>query len=163
MRISILLLLCCASLCLQAQYQFDETVFIPLKEGELEQWKIEHQQTTQNGISSTRYIPSSETTNNWTKLLNIKFHDRSLLHVNTALEAMQQEQTSSPRVLCSVLNQHPNDLTYERAFPTGEHELVRMIMTKKGLHRISYVKRGPFDQEERNYWLDRLMSSVVGK
>lgn len=163
MRKGILFIFCLVAISLQAQYQYDETVFIPLQEDELNKWKIEHQTTTEDGISSTRYIPSSENTANWSKLLNIKFHDRNTLHASTAMEAMQREQTSSPRVLCNVLNQNINDLTYERAFPTGEHELVRMIMTKKGLHRISYVKRGPFDQEERNYWVERLMSSIVGK
>ena len=163
MKNNLLFLLCFLSLPLHAQYSFDETIFIPLQEEELRDWKMEYQKATDDGTCTTRYIPRSETTPHWSKLLNIQFKDRSLIQVSTALEALEQERKSSPEVFCRVLNQHPNDLTYERSFPTGEHELTRMIMTKKGLHRISFVKRQPFEEDEKNYWLDHLMRSVIGK
>lgn len=146
---------------LQAKYNFDETLFIPIEQTGT--WKKGKEASSDEGSSLTRYLLETETQSNWSKLLTIQFKDRELVKGNTAEEAMSQEQLLSPAVMCVMIRNLPNDVVYERTFPSGEHELVRMVMTKKGLHRAAYLKRSPFEGEERSLWARRLMSGVVGK
>lgn len=158
----LLCLLCITPWGLEAKYRFDETVFIPLPNHIPQKWKIERQNAQDTGASVTHYLLESETAQNWTQLLNIQFKDRQLMMSRSAEEAMKEEASQSIGVNCTIHSKNPNDLIYERAFPSGEHEVVRMIMTKKGLHRAAYVKRGPFLESERIQWIDRLSKGVIG-
>jgi hypothetical protein len=77
---------------------------------------------------------------------------------------MREEAANNRYVTFKVHCHDANDLTFEKIFPTGMHELVRMIMTDKGLHRIGYVKRdGPFTELDRSQWMSRLAQGTVGK
>lgn len=145
-----------------AKYKFDETIHIPFNNQELQLWKVGYQNANDTGASSRRYIPSEESMEHWTKLLNIQFKDRNLLQITSAVEAMASEASQSKGVSYKIYSQTPNDLIYERSFPSGEHEIVRMIMTKKGLHRAAYVKKGPFDESERNQWVSKLSNGMIG-
>lgn len=146
---------------LQAKYIFDETFYIPIEE--LGFWKRGKQASSENGASLTRYLLANETETGWSKLLNIQFKDRQLVKGNTAEEAMRFEQSLSPQAKSEIILSQPNDITYIRSFPTGESEVVRMVMTKKGLHRAAYIKKGPFEAKERALWSDRLMNGVIGR
>lgn len=147
----------------EAKYQFNETIFMQLPTQEKDVWVVGHQDNKENGLSVTRYMLQSELGQNWTKMLNINFKDKQHISASTALEAVEQERVLSPEAQSRILSQHINDLVYERSFPTGEHEIVRMIMTKKGLHRVAYIKRSSIDQQERTEWMRRLMSGVIGQ
>lgn len=165
MKIFVACLLCLfylTSVSLEAKYRFDETVFIPLPNHIPHQWKIERQTTQDKGASVTHYLLESETDQNWTQLINIQFKDRQLMTSRSAEEAMQEEASQSIGVNCYIHSKNPNDLIYERTFPSGEHEVVRMIMTKKGLHRAGYVKRGSLSESERSQWIERLSTGVIG-
>lgn len=145
----------------QAEYNFDETLFIPIEQTGL--WKKGNEASSDQGSSITRYLLETETQNNWSKLLTIQFKDRELVNGSTAEEAMSHEKSLSPNVTWVLIRNLPNDVVYERSFPSGEHELVRMVMTKKGLHRAAYLKRSSFEENERSLWVGRLMNGVIGK
>ncbi|MCH9627054.1 MAG: hypothetical protein S4CHLAM2_06880 [Chlamydiales bacterium] len=148
-------------LTLQAKYKFDETVFIPIEE--TGSWKVGKQTASEQGASLTRFVLESETESDWSKLITIQFKDRQLIQGKTAEEAMNQEQALSPLASIHVLKRLPNDVTYERTFPAGEHEIVRMVMTKKGLHRVACLKKGSFEHSEQKQWIECLTSGVVGR
>ncbi len=145
---------------LQAKYKFDETFFVPIEQTGM--WKKGKEKATESGAALTRYILETETQNNWSKLLTIQFKDRHLVQGATALEAMSNEQTLSPNVSWEVVTALPNDVVYTRHFPSGEYELVRMVMTKKGLHRAAFLKRGAFEPSEQAIFIERLKNGVVG-
>lgn len=161
MKKILILLLLIIPFTLQAKYKFDETFFIPLEQKDA--WKKAKESATQDGYCLTRFVHGDKTEGNWTELLTIQFRDRNLIQGMTAQEAMANEQKMSPLAKWQLIKSDPNDVIYERSFPGGEHELVRMVMTKKGLHRAAYLKRGAFEESERSAWIDRLMSGVIGR
>jgi hypothetical protein len=148
----------------EAKYIFEETVYVPLPEARLNKWVRGTEKADVNkGIAVTRYILETETMKNWTQMLNIQFKDKKHVQVESAEAAMKEEASkSNSLVKLKVLSKNPHDILFERDFPTGEHELARMIMTKKGLHRIAYIKRGPLSDEERTQWVDRLSQGMLG-
>jgi hypothetical protein len=147
----------------KSKYHFEETVYVPLPQSLMHKWKLGIQKADEEkGASVTRYILESETMENWSQLLNIQFKDKELVKAKSAESAMEIEVSKSQHVNYKVLSHNPHDVLYEREFPTGEHEIVRMILTKKGLHRVAYVKRGPLTQEERSQWIGRLSKGMLG-
>lgn len=145
------------------KYRFAETVYVPLPQNALHKWKLGFQKADEEkGSAVTRYILETETTKEWSQLLNIQFKDKSLVKVESAEAAMRAEADKSRVVNHKVHSQNPHDVLYERQFPTGEHEIVRMIMTKKGLHRVAFVKKGPITKEERTQWVERLSKGMIG-
>jgi hypothetical protein len=147
---------------IQAKYQYQETVYIPLPKSAIQKWKLGYQKANENGAAVTRYILESETIEYWTQMLNIQFKDRKLIKGATAKEEMENENAKSKWVTTKIHTDLPNDLIYERSFPSGEHEIVRLIMTKNGIHRAAYIKRGPLPQEEKNRWIELLSLGTVG-
>jgi hypothetical protein len=148
----------------QTKYKFEETVSITLPRTYFANWKLCYQKTYEAGAAVTRYILETETMDNWTQLINIQFKDRKLIESSNAMEVMRQEATFNKWVTYKIHTQSPNDLIYEKIFPTGEHEVVRMIMTEKGLHRIGYAKRdAPFTEAERARWVELLSSGTINK
>ena len=147
----------------EAKYIFEETVYIPLPQDGLKKWKLGLQKADEKkGSAVTRYFLESESASNWTQLINIQFKDTKLVKHGSAESAMQDEASKSQVVNQKVHFQNPHDVLYERAFPTGEHEIVRLIMTKKGLHRVAYVKKGPLTKEERVAWVQLLSKGMIG-
>ena len=147
----------------ETKYIFEETVYVPLPQEGMKKWKLGLQKADEKkGSAVTRYILDSETTSNWTQLINIQFKDTKLVKVESAELAMQEESARSQVVNQKVHFQNPHDVLYEREFPTGEHEIVRLIMTKKGLHRVAYVKKGPITKEERIAWVQLLSKGMIG-
>ncbi len=147
----------------EAKYIFEETVYVPLPQNALNKWKLGLQKADEKkGSTVTRYFLESETENNWTQLINIQFKDTKLVKLDSAESAMQEESAKSQVVNQKVHFQNPHDVLYEREFPTGEHEIVRLIMTKKGLHRVAYVKKGPMTKEERIAWVQILSKGMIG-
>ena len=155
-----ILLLLITPLVLQAKYKFDETIFIPLEQSS--EWKLGKQDVSKDGICVTQYVLAYENASNWSKLLTIHFKDHAHVKSETAREAMKQEHQMSPMATIELITNQPNDITYERTFPSGEREIVRMVMTKKGLHRAAYLKKGPLNDSERQFWVNRLQSGVIG-
>lgn len=159
----LVLMLLITPLGLQAKYHFGETVYMPLPQNILHKWTMGFQKADEEkGSAVTRYILETESNKDWSQLINIQFKDKKLVKATSATEAMQQEASKSRVVSQKVHSQNPDDVLYERDFPTGEHEIVRMIMTKKGLHRVAYVKKGPITKEERTLWVERLAMGKVG-
>lgn len=135
-----------------------EKVSIPLPQI-LTKWKKGFQDEC-----TTRYFLENETTERWSELVNIQFKERKLVKCSTAVEAMKQESLLNHRVIYKIHSQSPNDLIFEKIFPTGVHEIVRMIMTDKGLHRIGYAKTtSPFTEIDRSQWIERLTKAEVKK
>ncbi len=142
----------------QAKYNFNETLFIPIEQTSI--WQKSKQSATEEGTSITRFVQGAANS----ELLTIQFKDRELVQGRTAEEAMKYEQSLSPLADWVVIKSLPNDIIYERTFPSGEHELVRMVMTKKGLHRAAFLKRGsPIATNQRSDWLERLSGGVIGR
>jgi len=134
-----------------------ETVSITIPQV-LSHWKVGCHKELKNGQSTTRYIPENETMANWTQLVNIQFHERNLVKGSDALQAMKQEAVFNQGVFYQMHIEKDNDILFEKVFPTGVHELVHMVMTDQGLHRIAYVKRnGPFENLDRQQWMDYLL------
>lgn len=133
-----------------------ETVSIPLPQI-LTKWKMGFQDEC-----TTRYYLENETTERWSELVNIQFKERKLVKCSTAIEAMKKESLLNHRVIYKIHSQSPNDLIFEKIFPTGVHEIVRMIMTDKGLHRIGYAKtEPPFTEIDRSQWLERVANAEI--
>ena len=156
---SLILFLFLAPFTVGAAYNFDETVSLPLEHSEM--WKRGRQASQENGFCLTHYQLKDESENQWSKLITIHFKDLSLVKGASAQEAMVEEQQKSPTVKCTWVQHAPDDLIYERSFPLGERELVRLIKTDKGIHRIAYVKKGPWEENERSAWTERLKKAKI--
>jgi hypothetical protein len=144
-----------------SNYHFEETVQIQLPTLYLSKWEKGHQSVKKAGITTTRYYLNTESKDFWTQLINIQFKDKAHLDGATLEQAMQEEGAKSRWVTTKIHTKKENDILYERDFPSGEHELVRLIMTKKGMHRISYVKRGILSKEDKTQWIERLSQGEV--
>jgi hypothetical protein len=124
-------------------------------------WKVGCQKMQSNGSTTIRYVLEHETMENWTQLVNVQFKERGVAHCSDALQAMQQEAALNKGVAFKVHAKSENDVLFEKSFPSGMHELVRMVMTEKGLHRIAYTRRdAPFEEIDRNQWLERLAKGL---
>lgn len=145
-----------------AKYSYTETMHVPLGQNEEKLWKKGYQNATETGAASTRYIPAGEDIQHWTQLLNIQFKDRSLLKATSAVEAMTEEASLNENVSYKIHSQTPNDVLFEKIFPTGENEIARMVMTTKGLHRIGYVKKEKLTSRESHDWLAKLAHGQIG-
>ncbi|MEZ5315655.1 MAG: hypothetical protein R3E91_05575 [Chlamydiales bacterium] len=144
---------------LEASYTFDETFLIPFEEKNI--WKKVKESADDNGSSISHFIGEEENGANWPELLTIQFKDSHLIEGSTAEEAMISEQKKSPLVKWQIIRNDPNDVIYERFFPKGEHELVRMIMTKKGLHRAAYLKQKAFNENEKTAHIHCLIKGTI--
>lgn len=147
---------------LQAKYRFEETVHVPLPHLYLSKWEVGYQNINKAGTVVTRYFLNTESKNNWTQIINIQFKDKVHLKGANVEKAMEQEALKSSWVTSKIHSQTEDECIYVRDFPTGEHEIVRMIMTEKGLHRVAYIKRGPLSKDERAQWIERLAQGKVG-
>lgn len=146
----------------ESKYHFEETVHLSLPHLYLSKWQVGHQHIRKTGMATTRYMLSTESKDYWTQIVNIQFKDKAHLKVKTVEEAMNEEAKKSIWVNSKILSKKKNDVIYERDFPSGEHEIVRMIMTKKGLHRVAYIKKGPISQDDKKQWIERLTEAKVG-
>ncbi len=148
---------------LEAKYRFDETVYFNLPAEEKAKWKRGSQNGhEEKGVSVTRYFLEGEDEKKWTQLIDVHFTHSEVLTKESAEEMMKDEILKSKISALKVHWQSPQDLLYERSFPTGEHEVVRMILTKSGLHRIAYVKKAAITEGERQEWIAILSKGKVG-
>lgn len=151
-----------ASSSLYAKYNFEETVYVPLPTDMVEKWTLGYQNADEKGTAVTRYVLESESVGSWSQLLNIQFKDKELVKATSAADSMKQEAARSTLATYKIYSENPHDILYERDFPSGEHEIVRMIMTKKGLHRVAFIKKGAITEAERTLWIDRLSRGMIG-
>jgi hypothetical protein len=146
-----------------AKYHFKETIHMSLPQNILNKWKLGVQKADKDkGTAVTRYILEKESIDKWSELVNIQFKDKKLVTAKSAEEAMKEEASKSKNVTSKVHYKNPHDVLYEREFPTGEHEIVRMILTRTGLHRVAYIKRGPLTNEDRTQWVELLSKGMIG-
>jgi hypothetical protein len=123
----------------------------------LSKWKMGFQDQ-----NTTRYFLERESCDKFSEIVNIQFKERKIVKCSTAAEAMKQESLLNHRVIYKVHAQGTNDLIFEKIFPTGVHEVVRMIMTDKGLHRIAYAKtEALFTESDRSQWIERLAKAEI--
>ncbi|MCP5469711.1 MAG: hypothetical protein H7A36_04305 [Chlamydiales bacterium] len=114
-------------------------------------------------------IPESENENNWSRLLCMQSLDRfaegrkQFSSLKAFLDHLKKTISASypgSRVIWSILELTQNDAIYEWALleqcgtVTPEHEVVRIIMTDKMLHRFGFTKRfGQMDAVEKESWI----------
>jgi hypothetical protein len=149
------------------KYNFSEIIVLAIPKNQLvHEFKEVTRSATPNGLTLRELIPPNESLENWSKMLTIQFLDKKLLpssdlRNNLKLLYMQAKEKYQGLVW-NVIEQSPETSTYEWACPYGfrsipaQYEIVRLIMTKKGLHRAAITKKSPFSDSERQLWLQRL-------
>lgn len=146
---------------LQAKYGITEKALLPLP-NILSHWKLATEHNETDGSCLTRYILEQETMENWSELVNIQFTESGRLNCSDALQALKQEVALNKSVTYKIYEQQEDSLLFEKIFPSGERELVRMIMTREGLHRLAYVKRHAMMTDvDREQWIARLKQTTI--
>lgn len=145
---------------------FQEVYSINLPDDEKKNWKIGH-----HDRNSYEYIiesvPLNESINNWSQIFTVMFMSHETLNCNskTAITAVQEVKRTAiikygNEFKLNTLYQTENEVVYESFTPAdkkrqSEYEIVRLIRTPKGIHRLSFAKKNsPIDQKTKEKWLD---------
>ena len=133
-------------------------------------WKCAFRQTAPNGQSIVEIIPINQTLDNRSEMITIQFHPKSW--ASSAVEFVNalyvQESQIYRDMQWNVLKQSDNDVIYEWILPNGyknyppQHEIVRIIWTTQGLHRIAYEKKTKaLDMQTKTLWLNRIETAQL--
>lgn len=144
-----------------------ETGILMLPDSMRQDWKcLTHRVSEKEGV--TEYIPVDQDTSDIRDLITVMFQDRStwkLKFKNVAqfFQHMVISATASKDGLSfNILEQNEDDLIYEyiqqpQSGSPLEHDVARLFLTEKGLHRISYThKKRMMSKEEKDNWIQIL-------
>ena len=151
-----------------------EVVSIPLSFDETQKWKFAYTQGTPNGDSVFEWIPVDDTIDNWSELIQIQFF-ASPFPGNIAPLAPEFVsrfvgflKKQFPSVKTSIISQKDDDVLFEWILPQKEGnepaqaEIVRVITTQKGIHRIAFTqKTSALDPAVRERWIKRLSDAKL--
>lgn len=136
-------------------------------------WRTIHKAIMkQEGIIEN--IPSDQKVEEWTEMLTAQYYggyktERSEL-LDIVIENLKNESLkdhAKGEVSWNLLEKGKNDFIYERLQCKAlhdappEYEISRIILSKGGIHRISYTKRKEkISSEEKQKWHERLKNHV---
>ncbi len=157
------------------EYVFNETMFIDIPQQELKQkWKQAHSQSMNDGWAIVEWIPKNQTLDNRNEMITVQFSDHSLskVKVTSAQQFVNilynDMQIQYPGMIWNTIEQSENDMLFEWILPNGyknfppQHEIVRIICTSKGIHRIAYEKKvSKLDPQTRDLWISRLANAKL--
>ena len=152
------------------EYDYSETVEIDIPQQEVKQkWKRANAYASENGQSIVEWIPKEQNFENRSELITVQFvaHSSSQFKPRSAVEYANalyaQSSRNYPGMQRNVIKQSDYDVLYEWSLPNGyknfppQHEIVRIIWTEKGIHRVAYEKKvRELDQQTRDLWLSRI-------
>lgn len=158
---------------LQTPYNYNEFMEIKVPEYEAKnKWQQITRYASEDGISSFEWIPKGEKLENRTEILTIQFLAKKTKDGNpsTAKQIVtnifKQGMMQFPDMAWNTIQDDDNDFMYEWSLPYGgegmtkQHEIVRIVSTDKGFHRIAYEKRVPkIDEHTKQLWICRLGAS----
>jgi hypothetical protein len=135
----------------------------------LTKWHCGHQQTVLSGDSISEWVPRGQDVYTRKELITIQFI-AGFPGIPAASEFVDKMHSLSQArysdMTWKVLERSDNDVLYEWSLPSGhqgvppQHEIVRVISTDAGIHRVAYEKSVPeLDDETRELWLSRLRTS----
>jgi hypothetical protein len=138
---------------------------------EIRNWKLDNFYKNANEYI-LELVPLNETVNNWSQMLTVMFASNSILNANSrkALTSLQTyknflSKEYGERFTMKIYQAIENDVIYEALIPFekpgAEHEIVRIIRSYEGLHRISYSKRGShMDEKTKEKWLKYILEAT---
>jgi hypothetical protein len=154
-------------------YAYSETLRMDIPEQEAEQkWECVNRGYTKYGESIAEWIPKNQNFDNRSELITIQFvaHSPNLPcsaeeFMNVLYEFFSEEY---PNMQWNVIKQSVYDVCFEWMLPNGhdncspQHEITRIIWTKKGFHRVAYEQPVPeLDSQTRELWLKRIESAQL--
>ncbi|CRX39555.1 hypothetical protein [Estrella lausannensis] len=159
------------------KYDYSEHMEINVPDDEVrDKWKLANRIVADDGIATFEWIPQMQKLENRTEILTVQFMAKRLKDIkpSTAKELAtniyKQARMQYPELRWNVLKDGETDYLYEWILPRGadgidpQHEIVRIISTDRGFHRIAYEKRvATLDAVTRKIWIDRLASSPLLK
>jgi len=144
---------------------FQELYIVNLPDDARITWKIGAYQK-KNCEYIFEYIPLNEEIGSWSQILTVSFVSNQTLNEEskTALGAMASMKRKlanyfDDRFELNVLQRAENDVVYESFIPGDENlgaefDIVRLIKTSNGLHRISYARKGvDIEEDEKRKFL----------
>lgn len=147
-------------------YRFTESLEIPMSKAEQAKWRVGHYERTPDGISTVERIPRDQSMQSWTEMISTHFfaHGNHCFTANSAIAWAQVAEEGE------IIDEDENEVILEEVItessgaPYTLHEIIRVIWTPKGVHRVSYSYKGEkLDYEQRKYWLNKLKASVLKK
>lgn len=96
-----------------------------------------------------------------------KQHEAAEIYINKLYAEMR---SNYPNMIWNTISLSENDVVFEWVLPNGipskkippQHEIVRILTTQKGMHRIAYEKRTThLDENERALWIDRISKAPL--
>lgn len=154
-------------------YDYDEFMEIKVPEAEAKsKWKQISNYASEDGISNFEWIPKNEKLNNRTEILTIQFMAKKTKDGNPstakqlAFNIYKQSTVQYPDMEWNSIQDEDDDFIYEWVLPHGadgiprQHEIVRVVSTDKGFHRIAYERRTPkMDEHTKQLWINRIGTS----
>lgn len=154
-------------------YDYNEYMEIKVPESEAKtKWKQVTKYASEDGISNFEWIPSNQKLDNRTEILTIQFMAKKTKDGNPSLakqivfNVFKQSSMQYPDMVWNSIQDDDDDFIYEWSLPNGadglpkQHEIVRVVSTDKGFHRIAYeIRTGKIDEHTRQLWISRLGSS----
>jgi len=154
-------------------YDYSEFMEIKVPESEArDKWTQVTREISEDGISSFEWIPKTEKLDARTEIITIHFMAKRLKDAKPStakqivVNIFKQSSQQYPDMQWVTIQDDENDFIYEWSLPYGsdivpqQDEIVRIVSTDKGFHRIAYEKRVPkMDEHTRQLWINRLGSS----
>ena len=155
-------------------FHYNETCTVTPPNG-MDSWQVVHKYAGRyDGNSIIEAVPKGQTLKKFTDMLTIQFRGfdpRAGGHL-TALEYMKvfknMAKERSPKIVWKVIKKNSsNDVVYEWRIQNSpeiedQHEIARIIITDKGLHRVAFVKKVPqLSLEERQEWIQALSKATL--
>lgn len=157
----------------QTPYDYNEYMEIRVPEAEAKsKWTQINKHISEDGISSFEWIPNNQKLESRTEIITIQFMSKKTKDGKPALareivfNVYKSANLNYPDMIWNTIQDEDDDFMYEWSLPNGadglpkQHEIVRVVSTDKGFHRIAYESRAPkLDEHTRQLWIYRLGSS----
>ena len=143
-----------------------ETVVVPFPTG----WKVGHELDLGAGLGTMEaWIPTDENIEDWSEIISIQLLEE--LQGRRVDELVAQifadQKARYAHVDTAVIEEDEWSVLYELFQHDSpphpdQHEVARMIEGNMGIHRVSYLRKGPrMSDEEREIWVGLLRRSFV--
>ncbi len=139
-------------------------------------WK-EIGRSQQNDIGIVEYVPIDQSPANWTDLIcfqrinktsSNKGTTQSIDHFLKAMQASTLSAFPGRKATFNVIEKSKSEAIYEWSLQEPyknvqpQHEVVRVFLSKKAIHRVGYTKRNQMmSSQEHDFWLGTLKSSAL--
>lgn len=137
--------------------------------GDSSDWKL-GSGSDRKGRTIAEYVPSSESINNWSKLLTIQFLEGEQSSPLAVMDEVKSKmQARCPDVAWNIIHQQPSDVLYEWKISgcsgnPDQHEIARLLTGSDGVHRIAYVEKVlSIAPVERDKWIRAFSDAYVEK